>query len=149
MCFHLVSFLIEVQISFPNDYNDKIKQSVDHLGLQLLNSVAVHNVPVKGTSYKKGMCVVLEKNDEGLVFGKIELILVCNSCVYFVTEKCQSDFLFDQGIYCPKMGSENPISNYFCLHHARLLDYYPLPVYNMFGLSLIALHHSFPPECLI
>lgn len=45
----------------------------------------------------KRTCVILEKNDEGLVFGRIKLILIHNAtAVYFVTEKCQSVRLVDR-----------------------------------------------------
>ncbi|KAF7640992.1 hypothetical protein LDENG_00001030, partial [Lucifuga dentata] len=86
---------------YVNDYNDTIKQSVAHLSLLPGDTVSAHEVQVKGTLYKKNMCVVLEQNDEGLVFGKIKLILVTkNTLVYFVTEKCQSVRLVDQGVHC-------------------------------------------------
>lgn len=86
------------------------------------------------------MCVILEKNDEGLVFGRIKLILIHNAtAVYFVTEKCQSVHLADQGVYCLTESTY-----YVCTDHTRLLDYCPLPEYNMLGLSVISLHHSFP-----
>lgn len=42
------------------------------------------------------MCVILEKNDEGLVLGRIKFILIHNAtAIYFVTEKSQSVCLID------------------------------------------------------
>ena len=74
--------------------------------------------------YKKNMCVILERNDEGLVFGRIKLILIHNAtAVYFVTEKCQSIRLVDQGVYCLTEST-----CYVCTDHKRLLDYYPLSI---------------------
>lgn len=104
------------------------------------NSVAAHEVNVKGTLYKKKMCVILEKNDEELVFGRIKLILIHNAtAVYFITEKFQSVCLVDQGVYCL-----TDITNNVCADHTSLLDYYHLPEYNMLSLPEISLHHSFP-----
>lgn len=77
------------------------------------------------------MCIILEKNDEGLVFGRIKLTLIGNAtAVYFVTEKSQLVHLVSQKVYTMS-------------DHKLLLDYYPLPEYNMLGLSVISLHHSF------
>lgn len=126
---------------FVQDYNDKIKESVAPLSFDPSNTVAAHEVTVKGTLYKKNMVVILEKNDKGLVFGRIKLILINNvTAVYFVTEKCQSVLLVDQGVYCLTESS----TNYVCIDQKKLLDYYPLPEYNMLGLSVISLHHFFP-----
>lgn len=128
---------------FVNDYNDKIQESVAHLSFQPSNTVAAHAVSIKGTNYKMNMCVVQGKDDEGLVFGKIKLILIQNNSVYFITEKLQSVCLVDQGVHCLKTNPEHT-TQYFCIDQEELLDYYPLPEYSVLGLSLIALHHSFP-----
>lgn len=127
-------------IFFVQDYSDKIQESVASLSFQPASTVAAHEVTVKGTLFKKNMCVILEKNDEGLVFGRIKLIKIHNAtAVYFVTEKCQSVCLVDQGVYCLTEST-----CFVCTEHSRLLDYYPLPEYSMFGLPVISLHHSFP-----
>lgn len=90
------------------------------------------------------MCVVLGKDDDTLLFGKIKLILVSDASVYFVTEKCLSDFLFDMRIYSLNVDGQHTFLNYVCVKWSDLPDYYPLPVYSVFGLSIIAIHHSFP-----
>lgn len=73
---------------FSQDYSDEIQESVAHFSFQPSDTVVAHEVSVKGTLYKKNMCVILESHDEGLVFGRIKLILIHNSTtVYFVTEK--------------------------------------------------------------
>lgn len=45
----------------------------------------------------------------------------------------------DLGVYCLQSNSE---AQYQCLTVEKLADYYPLSVYNQFGLNLVALHHS-------
>uniref|UniRef100_A0A672HZP7 Uncharacterized protein n=1 Tax=Salarias fasciatus TaxID=181472 RepID=A0A672HZP7_SALFA len=85
---------------YVQDFNVKIQESVAPFSFQPSNTFVAHEASVKGTVYKKNMCVVLEKNDEGLVFGRIKLILIdSRTVVYFVAEKFQSVFLVDQGIY--------------------------------------------------
>lgn len=53
------------------DYNDDIRGSVACHNFQPGNTVACNEVTVKGTLYKKNMHVVLQKNDERIVFGNI------------------------------------------------------------------------------
>lgn len=119
-----------------------IQQSVAQLTLQPGNTVCAYEVQVKGTLYKNNMCVVLEKNDEGLVFGKIKLIIIHNNAlVYFVTLKYPSVCLVDQGVHLLS-NTEHATDQYFCIEHRDLLDYYPLPEYSMLGFSVIAMHHS-------
>lgn len=124
-----------------NDYNDDIRGSVACLNFQPGNTVARNEVTVKRTLYKKNMHVVLQKNDEGIVFGNIQLITVHDNCnVYFVTKKSQSFCLLDQGVHCLTPQDQG----YLCINQDSLLDYYPLPEYSLCGLSVIVLHHSFP-----
>lgn len=82
------------KIFFPNDYSDKIKKKKTVL---VTMCWVVHSIRVKGASYKKGMCVVLEKNDKGLFFGTIKLILVHSSSVYSVTVR-SGDLLCKDGL---------------------------------------------------
>lgn len=82
------------------------------------------------------MHFVLQKNDEGIMFGNIQLIIVHdNSNVYFVTKKSQSFCLVDQGVHCLKAQDQG----YLCINQDSLLDYYPLPEYSLCGLSVIVL----------
>lgn len=98
---------------------------------------------MKGTTYTKNLCIVVAKDNDGIVFGRIKLILIHNgSVVYFLTEQCHSVLLVDQGI----QRLNDPDPKYLCISHSKLLDYYPLPEYRILGLSLIALHHSFPAQ---
>lgn len=124
-----------------SDYNDDIQGSVACFHFEPGNTLASNEVTVKGTLYKKNLHVILQNNDEGIVFGRIQLILVHNnSSVYFVTLKCQSFCLVDQGVHC--LTSQD--KGYLCINQDSLLDYYPLPKYSLCGLSVIVLHHSFP-----
>lgn len=98
--------------------NVKIQKSVAPFSFQPNNTFVAHEVRVKGTLYKKNICVVLEKNDAGLLFGRIKLILIVSgTVVYFVTEACQSVCLIDQEVYCL---TEN--KSYVCIDQEMLLD---------------------------
>jgi hypothetical protein len=93
----------------------------------------------KGTTYKKGMTVVLNLNDSGYVLGKIALIIVKQEKVYFVSEKYQSVPVLDLGVHCLQHSCE---TQYVCVGADSLADYYPVPVYRRFDLDLAVLHHS-------
>lgn len=59
----------------------------------------------------------------------------------FVSEKHTSVKLSDIGVYCDLGVAQE---HYVCIKDEDLLDYYPLPAYNVYDQMLIALHHSFP-----
>jgi len=124
----------------PSDYNDNIREAVSHLNCQA-NTLISHEAKVKGTKYKKNMFLVLDQIDDGIVFGKIKAILIQGDYVNFITERYNSSSLIDQGLHCI---SEKPAERLCCVSQENLLDYYPLPMYKLCGLSVFALHHSFP-----
>lgn len=123
---------------YHNDYSDKIRQCISDR-FQPYNTTATHVVRVKGTLYKRNMCVPLHQTEEGLVIGKIELILIHNSSnVYFVVDLHHTECLIDEGVYLITQQRM-----YACVNQHSLWDYYPLSVYTMCGLPVIVLHHSY------
>ncbi len=124
----------------PSDYNDDIREAVSHLNCQSSTLIS-HETKVKGTKYKKNMFLVLDQIDDGIVFGKIKAILIQGDSVNFITERYNSSTIIDQGLHCI---SEKPAKRLCCVSQENLLDYYPLPMYKLCGLSVLALHHSFP-----
>uniref|UniRef100_A0A8C9X4V2 Uncharacterized protein n=1 Tax=Sander lucioperca TaxID=283035 RepID=A0A8C9X4V2_SANLU len=56
-------------------------------------------VVYKNTKYCKGLVVVVAHDDNGILFGKIVLILLHHSRVYLILEKCESVLLIDVGVY--------------------------------------------------
>lgn len=126
---------------YASDYNDKIRASVAGQDFESQSAIACNEVTVKGTVYRKGMCVLLKSTDEELSVGKINLIIVLNESVQFVTQKHTFVKMSDMGVYC-ELGVAN--EDYVCVKQDDLLDYYPLPLYKMHDTSLIAIHHSFP-----
>ena len=73
------------------DYNESIKEATAPFNFTHDTTVCTNAVTVKGTKYKKGMHVVLGRDDEGLHMGEIMLILIHRSnFVYFVVGKTQA-----------------------------------------------------------
>lgn len=75
---------------------------------------------------------------EGLVTGKIKLILVQDLAVYFIAEKYQALRIPDMGVYSLTLMQRN----YCFINQENMLDYYPLPEYTVHGTPLIVPHHS-------
>lgn len=125
---------------FPTDYNHSIRESVSSFDFGPDNTFIAHEATVKGTKYKKNMLVVINESSEGLVMGKIIVVLIHNgSAVYFVTKKCQALLLHDIGVY-----GLTPIQEcYCCVKQDNLVDYYPLPEYALCDMSIVVPHHSF------
>ncbi len=95
----------------------------------------------KGTIYKTSVVVVVDHTDEVHTFGKIEMILIHLSNLFFVVEKCKSVPVVDLGLHCLQQES-NP--EYLCVNADNLADYYPVfvPVYKCVDADFVALHHS-------
>lgn len=126
---------------YPSDYIAGIRESVAKYDFGPDTTLIAHEATVKGTKYRKNMCVVISKDEDGLEVGKIMMILTYkNSAVYFITEKCKALCMHDVGVYCV-----TPINNsYYCINQEHLLDYYPLPQYSIGDMQVIVLHHTFP-----
>lgn len=126
---------------FLGDCNDHIRQAVAHLNtFQPENTVIAHEVTVTGTTYKKNMFIVIDNSEEGLLMGKIKLILIHrDSAVHFVADKYLAVRLPDIGVHC----LTQTLEKYYCVNQENLLDYYPLPEYTVGAMGLIVLHHSF------
>uniref|UniRef100_A0A8D0D3X7 Uncharacterized protein n=1 Tax=Sander lucioperca TaxID=283035 RepID=A0A8D0D3X7_SANLU len=56
-------------------------------------------VVYKNTKYCKGLVVAVAHDDNGILFGKIVLILLHQSRVYLILEKCESVLLIDVGVH--------------------------------------------------
>lgn len=139
---------------FPNSVN--VERIIDfdledyHRGIQeaakscdLGSGVhAASTITYKGTTYKKGLLVILHSHEQGFVFGKIKLVLINkNQEIFFITENYPSVYLVELGVYClENQCAENRI--FSCIPADSLLDYYPLPEYKIRGMSLVSLHHA-------
>lgn len=119
-------------------YNAVIQEAVAKAGCTNQTTLDVSAVVHKGTKYVKGYVSIVDDSDDGLVFGKIAVILVNDSGLYFVLELHQSVLLIDLGLHCLRCPPERSV----CVNADSLMDYYPLPLYNMAGLFVVSLHHS-------
>lgn len=124
---------------YLGDYNNNIRESVAHHTFEPENTLIAHEVSVKGTKYKKNMFIVIDNGEEGLVMGKIKVILIHrDSAVYFIIEKYLAVRLPHIGVHCLTQSQKR----YCCVNQENLFDYYPLPEYIVGGMALIVLHHS-------
>lgn len=76
-------------------------------------------------------------HDDGILFGKIVLILLHQSKVYLMLEKYESVLLIDVGVHSLTVQGE-----YMCVDMDSLADYYPLPLYHLGDIPVVVLHHS-------
>lgn len=126
---------------FSGDYNDDIKEAVSHRSFESVNTLIGYEVTVKGTKYKKSMLIVIDEDDEGIIVGKLRMVLIHkDAVVYFVVEKYHAIRIPDMGVYCLKLMQKS----YCCVDQDTLLDYYPLSEYTAHGTRVIILHHSYP-----
>ena len=104
------------------DYNSTIQQAIMDRDFNLQDTITASSVTYKGTTYKRGLLVVLDNNDEGLVFGKIVLILIHGgSTVYFITEIQQSVYLVELGLHC-LVSDDLDCRSCVCVQADHLLD---------------------------
>uniref|UniRef100_A0A1A8BQ80 Uncharacterized protein n=1 Tax=Nothobranchius kadleci TaxID=1051664 RepID=A0A1A8BQ80_NOTKA len=119
-------------------YNSATQDAVTKANVSNHNMLDVSAVVYKGTKYVKGHVVVVDHTDESTEFGKIVVILVNDSKLYFVLELHQSVRLIDLGLYCLHC----PTDRSLCVNVDSLMDHYPIPLYNMADLFVVSLHHS-------
>lgn len=83
------------------------------------------------------MAVLLSFNDRGFEVGRT--VLVSQKKAYFVCGKSCSVPTLDLGVHVLQHDTQ---THYVCVSVDRLADYYPLPLYKLFHLDVIALHQS-------
>ena len=118
--------------------SEEIKRALVSFNFRPDNTLVSYSVTVKGTNYKKGLYLVLHRDDSGLVFGEIMEVLVQNEIeVFFIVKAFQSVFQFGLNVHCLDKSGEIE-----CCKFDSLIDYYPLPGYEMKGQLYIPLHHA-------
>lgn len=128
----------ETHIHNTQLYNTKIQTAIRAANCVTQSTSEVSGVVYKGTKYTNGLVVVVDHNSCGYIFGKISLILISPTDVHFVAELYESVLLSDLGVH--SLQKYDP--KYVCVNADSLLDYYPLPVYKVAGISVVSLHHS-------
>ena len=102
-----------------------------------------NNVTICGTEYKKNYFVILEKIDQGYLFGKIDCI-VCedpHSPVFLLNLYTTIDF--ERSCYCYKVERLSPAPPRFCFVN-DFLDYHPLDSVERQGCTYIRLKYFVP-----
>lgn len=119
-------------------YNTHIQEAVRMQGIHDSTFITL-TATYKGTKYQTSMVVVVDQTDDVYTFGKIEMILIHFSKLFFVVEKCKSVPVVDLGLHFLQQESS---PHYLCVNAENLADYYPLPIYKRFDANFVALHHS-------
>lgn len=106
------------------------------------SSVSVTNFArANGTDYKKGYFVVVDRDERGLFFGKIDTILCENIDRPLLLLNLYNTKLFENHLYCYCVEQKYPTQTIVC-DIVNLLDYYPLDCFEKNGNSYIRLKHG-------
>ena len=103
------------------------------------NSIMTYCINIDGTMYKKGMYVLLEKEDTDIIAGKIDVIIVKHpQLVYFVVTKYRC-------MAAPSLGlqivQENALGK-ACVPQSKLIDFLPLYTYSFCNQPALSLKHT-------
>lgn len=94
----LQSYLSVSQLFPPTVQRTVIQEAVAKAGCTNQTTLDVSAVVYTGTKYVEGYVSIVDDTDDGLVFGKIAVILVNDSELYFVLELHHSVLLTDLGL---------------------------------------------------
>jgi len=124
-------------------YNTAIRNAAKEANLEEMTDVNMsYNITVKGTSYKRGDVVVINIGEyiDEYEFGEILFSLITLSSEIYVMVKILNSE------YVPEIRAHdltephNP--KFLCCSIKNLLDYLPLPIYNIGGKFYIKFKHS-------
>ena len=122
-------------------YAADIQRAVSHIDFKPCNTAMASKATYRGTLYKPGMFVVIREIDDGLLLGRLLLVLVYRGdTLYFVVDKCRAIRCLDMGTLCVEETDTN--TDIECLSSDQLLDYYPLVHYTKEFITHIVLHHA-------
>lgn len=107
-------------------YSHGIQQAVSRTLANRKHTTELSAVVHKNTKYCKGLVVAVAAGESGIVFGKIALILLDQNRIHLIVEKHQSVLLVDIGVHYLILQGD-----YICVDIDSLVDYYPLPVYDL------------------
>jgi hypothetical protein len=127
----------------PADFSCEIQQAVADLEIDCENTIVCHTMTYRGTEYRKNLYVMVKEDERGLIFGRIMLVLikqVVEKEVFLVLQLVPAEQLVKFDVYHL---SDDDSSTVFCCAIDTLLDYYPLSSYEVDGMTLLSLHHTF------
>ena len=127
-----------------NMYADNIQKAVQAMDLHMQNCEVSDEASVFGTSYKKGMYVLLKDAAGNWTFSCLLLVIVSQSHrkVYFLVRPCQSTFLCKLGLYKIHDERQSGDSSVVCVSYCDLVDYCPLASYKVGGCKMITLKNK-------
>ena len=125
---------------FVDTFSENVQVALSNFHFDTASQMC-YEITVKGTTYKKGLYVVIGKCDNGgLLFGEVLFLVVApDSSVYFVVRVHKSVYCDEMHLYMIQIGEPH---SYRCLSEAELLDYYPLVAYKRRNKLLVPLKHA-------
>jgi len=127
-------------------YAPDIKRAVSDMNFNPRHTIVASKATYRGTSYKPGIFVVMREIDNGLLLGRVVLILVHRGdSLFFILEKCRSIRCLDMGTLCVQETDDG--CDMECVSCNQLLDYYPLVTYRKEFVTHIILHHAVQSSC--
>lgn len=121
-------------------FSDEIQSAVAaELGNLHLTALHSEKITFRGVKYKKDMFVVISRDENQLVFGKIIFLLIVNNIIYFVVQCLESCHCPKTNLFFIKKDQELKVQ---CLSYFNILDYYPLHGYIHHNDIIIPLKHG-------
>lgn len=121
---------------FISTYSESVQACLSHLQFTATETLAATEAVYKGTSYSVGSFVPVSVNEE-LCVGEIRLLLLQKRTNLFVVLKLYNMELLPQ-LHCYSVLSED---TFLCKDIDHLVDYYPLPAYDVRGHLVIVPKH--------
>ncbi|KAK6177817.1 hypothetical protein SNE40_015846 [Patella caerulea] len=120
----------------PHMYSDSINNAIKAKGFNTSTRIS-SKIIYKGTEYKCHMMVTVNSNNIGLLFGKIQSIIIHNLMPYLIVDVYQGTPVSCFGVF----SVEDYHINTLCLSISELVDPYPISVYCINGSNYISAKH--------
>ena len=113
----------------PDTYNETIQRAIDGFKLDSENSVVCNEITLRGIVYNNDQYIVIGKEDEQLILGKIKVIVIkCDCEVYFIVHKGLCRHMSQLHIY-EQIETKDDIMQ--CIAERNLLDSCPVYGYSV------------------
>ncbi|XP_076059717.1 uncharacterized protein LOC143036354 [Oratosquilla oratoria] len=143
-CLFPAAFQIKHSIDFKLDILDgHIKTAIVGQHFSHSNTVMANSVVFRGTEFKKDQALLLEKNEDGFLVGKIILILVKEMTVLFVVQTYQFISVPTFGLLICHESSQS-VKSSKCVNLGHIPSYTPLSIYKLGQDWGISLKHTVP-----
>ena len=136
------SLIIHGQASpFQSDlFNQAIQTIAKDSGLSYLNTVVPVKVSFRGVEFTTGKFVIIRQDDDGVLLGNIQLLLVKGGSLLFIVTTTQYVHVPSLGTYMNNcILSQHTLENFQCIDAADLKCLFPISVYELNNKCFISL----------